>query len=71
MNTYGLRQASVYEDIEVIFGDFTVSFSNWLLPIILTNGNNEILKFLVSHDGFNLSTRDLNSFIMVAINKKW
>jgi hypothetical protein len=71
VNNFNLRQNSRVEDITVKYNGFSLSFSNWFLPLLLHSKSHEILQFIVKRDDFVLQYKDLNSFVMAALMNKW
>jgi hypothetical protein len=69
-STFGLRINSRIEEITVRLGDFNLSFSNWLLPLLVKNKSHELLAAFVKRDDFVLQLKDLNSLVMYAIYEK-
>ena len=65
VNTFGVRQAMGNQPkISIRLNKkFDFSYRNLIFPLILKGRDNDILAFLLKHEGFIFSQYDFNSFI--------
>jgi hypothetical protein len=64
VNTFGVRQAMCSTNLTVRLNKkFDFTYRNLMFPLIMRGKDNDILAFLLKHEGFIFSSFDFNSFI--------
>lgn len=71
VNTFGVRQAMGNHYLNVRTPKRDLIFKNIMIPLVLRSRDNDILTFLLKHEGFFFSTHDFNSFIIQALQDRW